>query len=154
MSRPTLSAGILMYRRSPSALEVLLVHPGGPFWRRRDEGAWQIPKGEASPHETLEQAARREFEEELGVAPEGVLASLGRIKQKGGKSVEAFALEGQLDVTAIRSNEFSMEWPPHSGRIANFPEVDRAEWFAIDAARGKMLASQLSLLDRLVDVIG
>jgi predicted NUDIX family NTP pyrophosphohydrolase len=141
-----------MYRRTPSGLEVLLVHLGGPFWRRKDERTWQIPKGETAPGEDIQQAARREFEEELGVAPEGVLKGLGRIKQRGGKSVEAFAVEGELDVTAIRSNEFSIEWPPRSGVIATFPEVDRAEWFPIDAARGKILASQIPFLDRLVSI--
>lgn len=143
-----LSAGILLYRRR-RGLEVLLVHPGGPWWRRKDNGAWQIPKGAIEPDEDAAAAAIREFEEELGTRPEGVLTALCRIRQSGGKWVEAFALEGDLDAETIVSNQFELEWPPRSGRFATFPEVDRAQWFSIAEARVKMLASQLPILDCL-----
>jgi predicted NUDIX family NTP pyrophosphohydrolase len=141
-----LSAGILLYRRRPR-LEVLLIHPGGPFWRNKDEGAWMIPKGLVEPGEQLEAAALREFEEELGVRPPGALEPLGRIRQKGGKYVEAFALEGDLDPAAIVSNLFEVEWPPKSGRLQPFPEVDRAAWFPLAEARVKILPSQAPILD-------
>src|SRR3954468_18989176 len=135
-----LSAGILMWRRGPAgAIEVLLGHFGGPIWAKRDAGAWAIPKGLAEPGEDLEGCARREFEEELGVRPEGVLVPLGRIRQKGGKWVEAFALEGDLDPAAIRSNAFTLEWPPKSGRFQSYPEIDRAAWFELTEARAKIL---------------
>ena len=143
------SAGILMYRRQGDELQVLLVHPGGPFWRDKDLGAWSIPKGEYEAGEDAEAAARREFAEELGVTPKGKLRPLGEIRQAGGKRVVAFALEGDLDVDAIRSNQFELEWPPRSGRIQAFPEVDRAAWFALPLARGKMIAGQRPLLDLL-----
>jgi predicted NUDIX family NTP pyrophosphohydrolase len=146
---PTASAGILMYRRSPGGRQVLLAHPGGPFWRRRDEGAWMLPKGELLPGESAETAARREFEEELGAPAVGPLRPLGCLRQRGGKWVEAFALEGDFDPAALRSNLFEMEWPPHSGRRAGFPEIDRVAWFAPAQARGKILPSQAELLDRL-----
>lgn len=146
---PVTSAGILLYRRRSGALEVLLVHPGGPFWRNRDEGAWQIPKGLVQPGEEARAAALREFEEELGVPPAGEPRPLARIRQKGGKWVEAFALEGDLDPAAISSNSFELEWPPRSGRIERFPEVDGAEWFSLPAARAKILPSQAPLLDAL-----
>lgn len=144
-----LSAGILMFRRRAGAVEVLLVHPGGPFWRGKDQGAWSIPKGLAAEGETAEATARREFAEELGRAAEGRLRPLGAVRQKGGKTVEAFALEGDLDPTSIVSNSFEMEWPPRSGRMATFPEVDRAAWFTLDEARVKILAGQAPLIDRL-----
>lgn len=144
-----LSAGILMWRRSPGGgVEVLLGHFGGPLWARRDAGAWAIPKGLVEDGETAEQAARREFAEELGTIPEGPLARLGRIRQKGGKWVEAFALEGDLDADAIVSNHFTLEWPPKSGRFASHPEIDRAAWFGLAEAREKILPSQLPILDR------
>jgi predicted NUDIX family NTP pyrophosphohydrolase len=143
------SAGILLFRRQTGRLEVLLAHPGGPLWRRRDLGAWTIPKGERLPGEDAEVAARREFFEEIGAAAQGALLPLGEIRQAGGKRVEAFALEGDLDADAIRSNTFEMEWPPRSGRRAAFPEIDRAAWFALPQARAKILASQAPLLDRL-----
>jgi len=143
------SAGILMYRWQGEELQVLLVHPGGPFWRNKDLGAWSIPKGEWEPDEDPEAAARREFAEELGVRPAGKLKALGEIRQAGGKRVAAFALEGDLDVNAIVSNEFEIEWPPRSGRKQRFPEVDRAAWFSLPLAREKMLASQRPLLDLL-----
>jgi len=151
---PHLSAGILMYRREDGGLRVLLVHPGGPFWRKRDLGAWSIPKGEVDEGEGVAAAARREFAEELGVAPAGELRPLGRIRQKAGKWVEAFALEGALDVASIRSNSVSIEWPPHSGRTETFPEVDRAEWFDLLTAREKILEGQRPLLDRLAALLG
>jgi predicted NUDIX family NTP pyrophosphohydrolase len=138
-----------MHRRRGGAVEVLLVHFGGPFWAKRDASAWAIPKGLIEPGETAEAAARREFEEELGVKPEGALVPLGRIRQKGGKWVEAFALEGDLDAERIVSNHFTVEWPPRSGRFASYPEVDRAAWYKLAEARARMLPSQLPLLDRL-----
>lgn len=143
------SAGILMWRRGASGgVEVLLGHFGGPYWAKRDAGAWAIPKGQIEEGETAEQAARREFAEELGTAPEGLLTPLGRIRQKGGKWVEAFALAGDLDADAIVSNRFTLEWPPKSGRFASHPEIDRAAWFALAEARTKILPSQLPILDR------
>ncbi len=143
-----------MYRRQGDVLEVLLVHPGGPFWRNRDEGAWSIPKGEFEEGEAPESVARREFDEELGVAPVGDLLPLGEVRQKAGKLVEAFALEGDLDADAIVSNHFRCEWPPRSGRFQSFPEVDRAAWFTLPAARGKLLESQWPFLDRLAALLG
>jgi predicted NUDIX family NTP pyrophosphohydrolase len=131
-------------------LEVLLIHPGGPFWARRNEGAWSIPKGEIEPGETALDVARREFEEELGEPPPDVeITSLGTIRQAGGKLVHAWALRGDLDVTRVRSVTFSLEWPPRSGRMQEFPEVDRAAWFDLDEARRMILPSQLPLLERL-----
>ena len=142
-----LSAGILMWRRRDGGIEVLLAHFGGPQWRNRDDGAWAIPKGLVEPGETLDACARREFEEELGVPAEGPLVRLGRIRQKGGKYVEAFALEGDLDAAGIVSNAFTMEWPPRSGRQRTFPEVDQAGWFGLEEARRKILPSQRPILD-------
>lgn len=146
---PQLSAGILLYRRRREALEVLLVLPGGPYWRKRDEGAWQIPKGAVEAEEDHPSCALREFEEELGTRPEGEPQPLRRIRQAGGKWVEAFALEGDLDAERIVSNRFEMEWPPKSGRRESFPEVERAAWFTLAEAREKMLKSQLPILDAL-----
>jgi predicted NUDIX family NTP pyrophosphohydrolase len=149
--RQARSAGILLHRRRGQRHEVLLVHPGGPFWARRDEGAWSIPKGEHSGEEDPLAAARREFQEELGVAPpDGLLQDLGEIRQKGGKIVRAWALAGELDPEAIVSNTFQLEWPPRSGRLIEVPEVDRAEWFALDEARRRINLAQAELLDRLV----
>jgi predicted NUDIX family NTP pyrophosphohydrolase len=148
------SAGILMYRTDDADLSILLVHPGGPFWRNKDAGAWSIPKGEIGENEEAGTAARREFEEELGTAAPGELIPLGEIRQKGGKIVEAFATKGDLDTSRIVSNRFECEWPPRSGRTQSFPEVDRAEWFTIAAAREKLLESQWPLLDRLTDTLG
>jgi len=144
---PQLSAGILMWRRRLGGIEVLLGHFGGPMWASKDEGAWAIPKGLVEESEGLDACARREFEEELGVRPEGALLPLGRIRQKGGKYVEAFALEGDLDAEAIVSNHFSMGWPPRSGRFQSWPEIDRAAWFGMAEARAKILPSQLAILD-------
>jgi predicted NUDIX family NTP pyrophosphohydrolase len=143
------SAGILLYKRCEGRLVVLLVHPGGPFWHAKDLGAWSIPKGEPVAGEASEATARREFTEELGSAPIGALQALGRIRQRGGKQVEAFALEGDFDVDSLSGNSFEMEWPPRSGRRQSFPEVDRAEWFELPEARRKILAGQQPLLDRL-----
>jgi predicted NUDIX family NTP pyrophosphohydrolase len=150
------SAGILLYRRSSGALNVLLVHPGGPFWARRDEGAWSIPKGEYDrDSEDPLVAARREFSEELGSpAPEGEPIDLGEITQRSGKRVRAWALEGDLDASAIVSNTCEVQWPPRSGRMIEIPEVDRAEWFGRDAAREKINAGQVPLLDRLEQLLG
>ena len=138
-----------MWRHGADGVEVLLGHFGGPLWARKDEGAWAIPKGVVEAGETPEQAARREFQEEIGFPAVGELAPLGRIRQKGGKIVEAFALEGDLDATAIRSNEFTLEWPPRSGRMQRFPEIDRAAWFTTAEARERILLSQATLLDLL-----
>jgi predicted NUDIX family NTP pyrophosphohydrolase len=149
-----LSAGILLYRRRRGALEVLLVLPGGPYWRRRDVGAWQIPKGAVEADEDHAACAIREFEEELGVRPAGTPRPLCRIRQAGGKWVEAFALEGDLDPERIVSNRFEMEWPPKSGERASFPEVERAAWFTLAEARDKMLPSQLPILAALESEAG
>lgn len=146
------SAGVLIYRRAP-ALEVLLVHPGGPYWMRKDRGAWQIPKGMIEADEDAEAAARREAKEELGVALGGPLRPLGEIRQSGGKRVTAFAIEHDLDPSAIESNLFEMEWPPRSGKIAQFPEVGAAKWMSLEEARDMMLPSQLPLLDRLAELV-
>lgn len=142
------SAGILMYRRK-AGLEVLLVHPGGPFWRSRDLGAWSIPKGELDGEEDPEVAARREFAEELGIEASGSLRSLGQVRQRAGKVVWGYALEGDLDVNSVRCNEVSMQWPRRRGRTISFPEIDRAAWFDLTVARDKILAAQQPFLDRL-----
>lgn len=142
-----------MYHRRDGELRVLLVHPGGPFWKKRDAGAWTIPKGEFGDGESAEAAARREFREELGVDATGPLLPLGEIVQKAGKRVIAFALEGDLDSAAIRSNTFEIEWPPKSGRRSAFPEVDRAEWMTLAVARAKILESQSALIDRLAALL-
>jgi predicted NUDIX family NTP pyrophosphohydrolase len=146
------SAGILLFRRRDGELEVLLVHPGGPFWASKDLGAWSIPKGEHDPDEDARACALREFEEETGSAPSpGDLADLGEVRQKAGKAVHAWAVEGDLDPATIRSNTFTMQWPPRSGQMKEFPEVDRAEWFALDAARERINPAQAAFLDRLSD---
>jgi predicted NUDIX family NTP pyrophosphohydrolase len=151
---PRLSAGILLHRRreGDGELEVLLVHPGGPAWAKRDIGAWSIPKGEYEREDDPLAAARREFEEELGSpAPAGDASDLGEVKQKSGKIVRAWALAGDLDVDAVHSNTFQFEWPPRSGKLIEIPEVDRAEWFSLDAAREKINPAQVALLDRLAE---
>jgi predicted NUDIX family NTP pyrophosphohydrolase len=146
------SAGILLHRRNDGEIEVLLVHPGGPFWAKKDLGAWSIPKGEPEPGEDPQACARREFAEELGSAPpEGELTALGEIRQRGGKVVEAWAAEGDLDPTTIQSGTFSMEWPPRSGSMREFPEVDRAAWFAPEDARRRLIPAQAELVDRLLE---
>jgi predicted NUDIX family NTP pyrophosphohydrolase len=145
----------VLFRRARGALEVLLVHPGGPFWARRDAGAWSIPKGEYRPGEDPFEAARREFKEELGAAPpDGRALDLEEVRQKGGKVVRAWAIEGDLDPSAIDSNTFTVEWPPRSGTMRSFPEVDRAEWFTLEAAREKINSGQAALLDRLAERVG
>lgn len=148
---PKRSAGLLLYRRTGGGLEVLLVHPGGPFWAKKDDGAWSIPKGEYEPDEDPLQVAVGEFEEEIGVAPPPVDAavSLGEAPQPSGKLVSAWALEGDLEIDEVHSNTFPMEWPPRSGKIREFPEVDRAEWFDLETARRKLLNGQVAFLDRL-----
>jgi predicted NUDIX family NTP pyrophosphohydrolase len=147
---PARSAGVMLYRQGLE-LEVLLVHPGGPFWRNRDKGAWQIPKGEVAPGETDAIAARREAEEELGLPLPDALTELGEIRQAGGKLVMAFAAEHDVDPARIVSNTFSLEWPPRSGRLAAFPEIDAARWMTIGEAREMILPSQVALLDRLLE---
>ncbi len=139
----------MMYKRIDGRLFVLLVHPGGPFWRNRDLGAWSIPKGEVAENEDAETAARREFAEELGAAPAGALTPLGSVQQSARKKTEAFAIEADFDATCISSNRFEIEWPPRSGRMQSFPEIDRAAWFALPMARQKILPGQQILLDRL-----
>ena len=148
------SAGILLYRRRGEALEVLLAHPGGPFWTRRDDGAWTIPKGLVDAGETVEAAARREFLEELGAEAIGELMPLGSVRQRSGKHVEAFALEGDFDVATLKSNTFETEWPPRSGRKQTYPEVDRAAWMDLATARIRLLEAQRPLLDRLEAALG
>lgn len=144
------SAGILLFRRGDGRLEVLLAHPGGPFFTKRDEGYWTIPKGEVDPGEQLLDVARREFEEETGHAtPAGDPIDLGSIVQKGGKVVHAWALEGDLDPAAAESNTFEMTWPPGSGRRQSFPEIDRVEWFDPAEARRRVKETQIPLIDRL-----
>jgi predicted NUDIX family NTP pyrophosphohydrolase len=153
--RVTRSAGILLYRRGVGGPEVLLVHPGGPFWARRDEGAWSIPKGEYEASDDPLKAAHREFEEELGRgAPDGEPVDLGEIRQKSGKLVRAWGLEGDFDPDLLASNMFEVEWPPRSGEMREFPEVDRAGWFTLERAREKLNPAQVALLDRLVEQIG
>ncbi len=147
------SAGILLYRRHAGRNEVLLVHPGGPFWAKRDLGAWSIPKGEFGAGEEPEAAARREFAEELGAEVAVPLIPLGEVRQKGGKVVVAFAAGGDFEPATMQSNMFEMEWPPRSGRKQTFPEIDRAEWFDLASAREKIIAGQLPLLDRLERIL-
>jgi predicted NUDIX family NTP pyrophosphohydrolase len=147
------SAGILLFRREP--LEVLLVHPGGPFWAKKDLGAWSIPKGEHNEGEDAMACAIREFTEETGSEPSpGELTDLGTIKQKAGKVVQAWALEGDLDASAVVSNTFSMQWPPRSGKVQDFPEVDRAEWFPLDVAAERINPAQAAFLERLRNTFG
>jgi predicted NUDIX family NTP pyrophosphohydrolase len=148
------SAGILLFRRTGGEVEFLLVHPGGPFWARKDAGAWSIPKGGIESEEEPRACAIRELEEELGPAPvldAERLVELGSVKQKAGKVVEAWAAEADFDPAQLASNTFSMEWPPRSGKRQEFPEVDRAEWFGLEAAREKILPAQAEFLDRLLE---
>jgi len=147
-----LSAGLLLHRRTADQVEVLLVHPGGPFWARKDDGAWSVPKGEHGPDDDAHAAALREFAEELGTDPPASPRAdldLGEVRQKGGKVVRCWARPGDFDANAITSNTFEMEWPPRSGHLGTFPEVDRADWFDLDTARVKLLAGQVPFLDRL-----
>lgn len=146
------SAGIVLFRRAGPDVQVLLAHMGGPFWTRKDAGAWSIPKGEYGSDEAPEAAARREFAEELGLpVPEGELIELGTVRQSGGKSVTAWAIEGDVDPAAIEPGTFELEWPRGSGRIQEFPEVDRVEWFDVATARDKIVVGQRDLLDRLLE---
>jgi predicted NUDIX family NTP pyrophosphohydrolase len=147
---------LLVYRMTPSAgIEVLVVHPGGPFWARRDAGAWSIPKGEYEEGEDPEATARREFHEEVGQAPpDGQLVPLGELTQAGGKRVSAWAVQGDVDVSGATSNTFEMEWPRGSGRIRVFPEVDRVEWMPVARARTKLLKGQVPFLDRMMEEVG
>jgi predicted NUDIX family NTP pyrophosphohydrolase len=149
MGKAKRSAGILLYRRRAGALEVFLVHPGGPFWKNRDAGAWTIPKGELDENEDAMDAACRELTEETGCVARGPFLPLTPLRQRAGKWVHAWAAEGDCDAGTIRSNLFSMEWPPRSGRMAEFPEVDRAAWFTLAEARVKLLEAQLPFLDEL-----
>jgi predicted NUDIX family NTP pyrophosphohydrolase len=150
---PKRSAGLLMYRRRDDHVEVLLAHPGGPFWAKKDLGAWSIPKGELDSDEDLLLAAKREFEEETGLVPEGTFIALDELKQPGGKIVTAWAFEGYCDASQLKSNTFSMEWPPRSGRMAEFSEVDRWEWFSLDEAGKRILVGQKVFLERLLAVV-
>ena len=146
---PPLSAGILLFRQRGDATEVLLIKPGGPFWRNKDVGAWMIPKGKVEPGEQPAEAALREFEEETGTRLTAVPFPLAIVRQAGGKIVEAFPVEGDLDPAAIQSNHFDLEWPPRSGRLGQFPEVEEARWMSLAEARALMLPSQLPLIDAL-----
>ncbi|OBF12489.1 NUDIX domain-containing protein [Mycobacterium sp. ACS4331] len=147
-----LSAGLLLYRIGDDGVEVLIAHPGGPFWARKDQGAWSIPKGEYAEGEDPLAAARREFTEELSLGvPDGEPVALGEVKQSGGKVVTAYAVEADLDITDARSNTFEIEWPRGSGRLREFPEIDRVAWLPVDAARDKLLKSQVLFLDRLLE---
>lgn len=143
------SAGLLMYRCRDGVRQVLLVHPGGPFWAKKDAGAWTIPKGEVEPGEDPLATARREFAEELGTAADGPAVAIGSVKQAGGKTVHAWTVAGDLDAAAVVSNTFEMEWPPRSGKRATFPEVDRAAWFDLDAAAAKINPAQRAFLERV-----
>jgi predicted NUDIX family NTP pyrophosphohydrolase len=151
---PKRSAGILMFRRRGGEIEVLLMHPGGPFWAKKDAGAWSIPKGEYAQGEDALAVAKREFEEETGARPEGKFLPLGEVVQAGGKIVTAWALEGDFDPATLTSNRFELEWPPKSGRKVSFPEVDRAQWFSPAEVRQKILPAQHELIIRLRDAIG
>jgi predicted NUDIX family NTP pyrophosphohydrolase len=146
---PKMSAGLLLYRKVDGAIEVFLVHPGGPFWAKKDDGAWSIPKGEFNADEDPLEAAKREFQEETGLVGEGEFQPLKPIRQRGGKIVYSWAVHLDLDASVLKSNTFPVEWPPGSGKIREFPEVDRAEWFKIDLAKRKILKSQVDLLEQL-----
>jgi predicted NUDIX family NTP pyrophosphohydrolase len=148
-----LSAGLLYYRRTASGIEVFLVHPGGPFWQSKDLGAWSIPKGEFSPGENPLEAAKREFREETGFEAAGDFLPLQALKQPGGKTVHAWAVEGDFDPSMLRSNTFTVELPRGSGKLREFPEVDRAEWFTLDAARERILPGQRPFLDELARLV-
>jgi predicted NUDIX family NTP pyrophosphohydrolase len=150
---PQISAGILMFRRRPTGIEVLLAHPGGPLWKNKDAGIWSIPKGLVHDAEALLVCARREFEEEIGVKPAGPFIQLTPVKLKSGKVVHAWACEGDIDRAIIRSNTFTMEWPPHSGQQAEFPEIDRGEWFNVEQAREKLSVQMMGVVEELVKVV-
>jgi predicted NUDIX family NTP pyrophosphohydrolase len=145
------AAGILLYREHRSSLEVFLIHPGGPYWANKDEGSWSIPKGEFPDEEDPLEAAQREFQEETGFPVQGPFISIGSVKQASGKIVQAWACKGDLNASAIQSNTFHLEWPPHSGNIQEFPEADRAEWFTLGQAQKKILRAQLPFLKNLAN---
>lgn len=148
------SAGLILYRMQSGKLEVLLVHPGGPFWSKKDEGAWFVPKGELNVGEEPLAGAKREFEEETGLKPEGEFLALGNVKQKSGKTIVAWAFEGDCDPSSIKSNTFSIEWPPKSGRQQEFPEIDRAGFFTVPQAKAKMHPVEYPLVLRLHELLG
>ena len=148
------SAGILLFRRTTGIVQFLLAHPGGPFWSKKDEGSWSIPKGLCQEHETAIEAARRELQEEIGLTITGDLFELGKFKQPSGKVISAWAAESDFDVAELRSNSFSLEWPPKSGRRTEFPEVDRAGWFSLTEAAAKITRGQLPILLRLATELG
>jgi len=148
------SAGLLLYRKMQGSMDVFLVHPGGPFWANKDDGVWSIPKGEFDADEAPLNAAKREFREETGLVVEGEYQPLKPFRQKGGKIVYAWAVQYDVDAAAVKSNRFAMEWPPRSGKMREFPEIDRAQWFKIDLARQKILKSQLDLLEQLDQAMG
>jgi predicted NUDIX family NTP pyrophosphohydrolase len=147
------TAGLLLYRIRDAAVEVFLVHPGGPFWAKKDEGAWSIPKGEFADDEQPLSAAKREFQEETGFSMEGNFMALAPLKQRSGKLVYAWALEGDCDAGAIKSNLFSMEWPPRSGKRQEYPEVDRASWFTMESAKRKIVPGQIAFLEELQQML-
>jgi predicted NUDIX family NTP pyrophosphohydrolase len=151
---PQTSAGILLFRKRVAGVEVMLVHPGGPYWARKDEGAWSIPKGLADEGEDLLAAAKREFREETGATVDGGFMELGAHKQPGGKTIVAYGLEGDFDVGLLKSNRFAMEWPPRSGKTAEFPEVDRAAWFSLDEATEKATKGQKAIIAELAEKLG
>lgn len=146
---PPRSAGVLLFRQDGSGTQVLLIKPGGPFWKNKDAGAWMIPKGRVEAGEAPAEAALREFEEETGMRLTSVPFPLATVRQSGGKMVECFAIEGEFDLAGLRSNDFEVEWPPRSGKRASFPEVEQARWMTFEEARALMLPSQLTLLDAL-----
>jgi predicted NUDIX family NTP pyrophosphohydrolase len=148
------SAGLLLFRETSGHLEVLLAHPGGPFWSKKDEGAWSIPKGEFEEGEDPLEAAKREFEEEMGSPMQGEAVPLGQLKQPSGKIIYAWAVRGDFNPDLLKSNTFPLEWPPKSGRIQEFPEVDRAGWFPIETARQKIIKGQSGFLEQLQEVVG
>jgi predicted NUDIX family NTP pyrophosphohydrolase len=149
-----LSAGVVLFRKRPSGLQVLLVHPGGPFWKKKDLGTWSIPKGEYTEPEDPLAAAKREFAEETGIQLDGDFLPLGSFKQPSGKMISAWALEGDCSVADIRSNTFTIEWPPKSGRQQEFPEIDRAQWFDLAEAQKRILRGQVAILDHLKSQLG
>jgi predicted NUDIX family NTP pyrophosphohydrolase len=152
---PKLSAGLLLYRTTEGYVEVLIGHPGGPFWAKKDDGAWSIPKGEYAEGEDPWSAARREFEEELGKPPpDGPRIDFPPLRQPSGKVITAYAVRGDLDLDGTVSNTFTMEWPKGSGNVRDYPEIDRVDWFSVDAARSKLLKGQRPLLDQLMDAVG
>lgn len=148
------SAGLLMYRLTPEGPQVLLAHPGGPYWARKDDGAWTLPKGEHNEGEEALAAAVREFTEETSLVPSGPYLPLGELRLKSGKRIQAWAFQGDWDPAQLRSNSFEMEWPPRSGRMQSFPEIDRAGWFSLAQARSKLIAAQVGFVDRLEQLLG